>query len=104
MSKFSTQGSGNVFADLGFDAAEAASLKTRSDLMIKVEQFISNKRWTQAEAAQKMGVTQPRISDLVRGKIELFSSDALFTMLHKVGVDLKIEEAVSPSGFVYAQF
>lgn len=95
MNKLFTQGSDNVFADLGFDTTEAASLKVRSDLMIKIEKFISNKHWTQAEAAKRMGVTQPRISDLVRGKIELFSSDTLLEMLHKVGVELKIEEVVS---------
>ncbi|MBI2311568.1 MAG: XRE family transcriptional regulator [Betaproteobacteria bacterium] len=80
-----TVGSDNIFKDLGFGAEEAAKLKARSDLMIEVRQLIERNDWTQAEAAERLGVTQPRISDLVRGRINLFSVDALIDMLAKGG-------------------
>ena len=65
--------SGNVFRDLGFSRHEAEHLKIRSELMIRLARFIEAGRLTQAQAARLLGVTQPRISDLVRGKIDRFS-------------------------------
>src|SRR3954466_443909 len=73
--------SGDVFRDLGFDADEAAHLRIRANLMSRVRRLIDERGLTQAKAAQLFGVTQPRISDLVRGKIELFSIDGLVDML-----------------------
>jgi predicted XRE-type DNA-binding protein len=52
--------------------AEAENMKLRSALMIALKAHIKRREWTQAEAAQQLGVTQPRISDLMRGKIDLF--------------------------------
>jgi predicted XRE-type DNA-binding protein len=78
--------SGNVFRDLGFDREEAEHLKLRSDLMIEIRKVIEARRLTQAAAAALFGVSQPRISDLVRGKIDLFSIDTLIDMLAHVGV------------------
>ena len=72
-----TPSSGNVFTDLGFNEEEAEHLRIRSTLMIEVRKLIEERKLTQAGAAKLMGVTQPRISDLVRGKIDLFSIDAL---------------------------
>ncbi len=70
--------------------AEAASMKLRSRLIIAVRDHIANAVLSQAQAAKLLGVTQPRISDLMRGKIELFSLDTLVNMLgaagHKVDV------------------
>jgi len=71
---------GNVFEDLGFPKAEAENLKVRSALMALIRTIIAEEGLTQARAAKLFGVTQPRISDLVRGKIELFSIDALVNM------------------------
>ena len=81
---------GNVFQDLGFTAEEAASLKLRADLMIRIRRLIEGRRLTQAAAAKRFGVTQPRISDLVRGKIDLFSIDTLVDMLARAGVRVRL--------------
>ena len=87
-----TRSSGNVFRDLGFPAEEAEHLRLRSQLMIEVRKLIERRGLTQKEAALLFGVTQPRISDLVRGKIELFSIDTLVDMLAQAGarVDLVV--------------
>ena len=78
--------SGNVFRDLGFRADEAENLKLRADLMIELRKRIEHRRLTQVQAAALLGVTQPRISDLVRGKIDRFSIDTLVAMLGHAGV------------------
>jgi predicted XRE-type DNA-binding protein len=78
--------SGNVFRDLGFGAEEAENLRVRSELIIELSSLIKARRMTQARAAQVLGVSQPRISDLVRGKIERFSVDTLIEMLGRAGV------------------
>lgn len=83
--------SGNVFRDLGFGTAEAANLKIRADLMIAVDQLIKRRKLTQAAAAKVLGVSQPRISDLVRGKIHLFSIDSLIDMLTRAGSNVRVK-------------
>jgi len=87
--------SGNVFADLGFSPDEAEHLKLRAQLMGAVRQVIEQRQLTQAQAAKLLGVTQPRISNLIQGKIELFSMDTLVSMLAQAGVHvgLTIEAA-----------
>lgn len=80
-----TRSTGNVFEDLGFPKAEAENLKVRSALMALIRAIIAEEGLTQARAAKLFGVTQPRISDLVRGKIELFSIDALVNMVAASG-------------------
>jgi predicted XRE-type DNA-binding protein len=80
--------SGNVFSDLGFSAEEAENLRIRSDLMIELTQMIESQGLTQAAAAKLLGVTQPRISDLVRGKIDRFSVDTLIAMLGHAGASV----------------
>lgn len=82
--------SGNVFADLGFDAEEAQNLKVRADLMIEVTKLIESRGLTQAAAARLLGVTQPRISDLVRGKIDRFSVDSLIEILGRAGATVSV--------------
>jgi predicted XRE-type DNA-binding protein len=90
-----TTGSGNVFADLGFSPAEARNLRLRSEMMTALNDFITKVGLTQSEAAKRLHVTQPRISDLRRGKISRFSMDTLVNMLTDAGlsIDLRI---VSP--------
>ena len=78
--------SGNVFTDLGFPKGEAAHLLIRADLMIQLKALIEERGLTQKSAAEALGVTQPRISDLVRGRIDLFSIDTLVEMLTHLGV------------------
>jgi len=85
----------NVFRDLGFDIDESENLRIRSDLMIELSELIQNEGWTQAKAAQLMGVSQPRISDLVRGKIDRFSIDSLIAMLGSAGVRVRITTTAS---------
>jgi predicted XRE-type DNA-binding protein len=81
---------GNVFRDLGFDSAESANLKLRSELMIEISKLITTRRLTQAKAAALFGVSQPRVSDLVRGRIERFSVDTLVAMLGHAGVRVEL--------------
>lgn len=85
-----TRSSGNVFKDLGFPPREAQGLLVRSDLMIQVLKIIKKRKVTQAQAAKLFGVTQPRVSDLVRGKIALFSTDGLISMLSCAGIRVKL--------------
>jgi len=85
-----TPSSGNVFLDLGFPPGEAEHLSVRSHLMMAIEQLIKARGLTQTRAARLFGVTQPRVSDLVRGRIELFSIDALVEMLGRAGIGLSI--------------
>lgn len=82
--------SGNVFRDLGFSREESENLKIRSDLMIRLSKLIEARGLTQAQAAALLGVTQPRISDLVRGKIDRFSIDTLVAMLGHAGVTVHV--------------
>jgi predicted XRE-type DNA-binding protein len=84
------ESSGNVFKDLGFPQEESDKLIIKSRLMMEIESFIKNKGMTQAHAAGLMGVTRPRISDVMRGKIDKFTIDALVDMLSKAGLQVTI--------------
>jgi predicted XRE-type DNA-binding protein len=86
---------GNVFADLGFEPEEAANLLIRTDLMMEIEDIIERRGLRQKDAACLFGVSQPRVSDLVRGKIDAFTIDSLVTMLSRAGVtvELKVHRA-----------
>ena len=81
---------GNVFRDLGFSREESENLKIRANLMIRLSKLIDTRRLTQAQAARLFGVTQPRVSDLVRGKIDRFSIDTLVAMLGHAGVRVQV--------------
>jgi len=85
-----TRSTGNVFRDLGFPPDEAAHLRIRSDLLIQLQKTISSRRLKQAEAATLLGVTQPRVSDLMRGRIDLFSVDTLIDMLARLGIRVRL--------------
>jgi predicted XRE-type DNA-binding protein len=76
-------------------SAEAENMKLRAKLMMALEQHMTSRGWTQAEAARQLGVTQPRISDLKRGKIDLFALDGLVTMAAAAGltVEMTVTEA-----------
>src|SRR5687767_13539738 len=89
-----TRATDNIFADLGFGPEEAAHLRIRSLLMATLRQALEARGLTQAQSARLLGVSQPRISDLVRGKIEQFSIDTLVDMLARAGyqVDLQVEQ------------
>ena len=85
-----TESSSNVFADLGFEPAEAENLLVRSKLMAAIKAYIESEDITQDEAAERFGVAQPRISEIYQGKIELFSVDKLINMLARVGQHIEI--------------
>ena len=84
------RGSGNIFIDLGFGKAEAENLKLRSELMIRITQFYRKSGMTQAAAAKLLGLTQPRLNALLKGKIGLFSLDALVTVASKAGLSVRL--------------
>ncbi len=85
--------SGNVFRDLGFEPRQAESLRLRAQLMAELKRLIRARKLTQHSAARLLGVTQPRVSDLVRGKIELFSIEGLVNMLARAGVRVQLRLA-----------
>ncbi len=86
-----TKGSDNVFKDLGFDVPEAANLAIRAELMLDLRQFIQEKEWTQSQAAEFFGETQPRISNLINGDIHRFSLDKLVIMLGQAGKEVTVK-------------
>ncbi len=88
-----TPSSGNVFLDLGFEEAEAHVLLMRTDLMIEMEKFIAAKGWTQAEAAKRMGITQPRVSKLKKKAWDEFSLDMLLTLATRLGIRTELKLA-----------
>ena len=87
------KGSGNVFLDLGFDSAEARIMALRAEVMIRLEQQLKAKGWTQAEAAKHLGITQPRVSRLVKGRWQDFSLDMLLTLATRAGLDPQLRLA-----------
>ncbi len=88
-----TPSSGNVFADLGFDKAEAHVMALRAELMFRLSQELKAKGWTQAQAAEHLGVTQPRISKLNQGTWQDFSLDMLLTLAGRAGLHTEIRVA-----------
>jgi len=90
-----TKGNENVFIDCGFSHAEAENLRIRSRMMMALIARIQEKKLTQARAATIMRASQPRISNLMRGKIGLFTIDSLVNMLNAAG--LKVELEIRPT-------
>jgi len=80
------EGSGNIFIDLGFDPTEAEIMKLRTEVMIRTAQQLKAQGLTQAQAAKKLGITQPRVSRLIKGKLEDFSLDMLLKLAARVGL------------------
>lgn len=87
------KGSGNVFLDLGFDPAEAKVMALRAEVMIRMEQHLKAKGWTQAEAAKRLGISQPRVSRLTKGKWQDFSLDMLLTLAARAGLEPELRLA-----------
>ncbi|HPF26369.1 MAG: helix-turn-helix transcriptional regulator [Hyphomicrobiaceae bacterium] len=84
------KGSGNVFLDLGFDPAEAKVMALRAEVMIRMERHLKAQGWTQAEAATHLGITQPRVSRLIKGRWQDFSLDMLLTLASRAGLEPEI--------------
>ena len=88
-----TESSGNIFTALGFDPAEAAILQMRAKLMNDLRDFIRSSGMTQTEAAERLGIAQSRVSDLVRGKWDKFSLEMLISLEARVGRKVHLELA-----------
>ncbi len=86
---------GSIFDDLGFSDEVAENLKIRAKLMQELTQIIKDTGETQAEVAKRFGITQSRISDLMRGKIQKFTIDNLVNMLGKSGYGVEIHMKVA---------
>ena len=83
-------GSDNVFRDLGFPEAEAQNMLLRTDLVIHICKVIEKIGITQAEAAKRAGITQPRMNDLVKGHTEKFTLDALVKVASSFGYSVQL--------------
>lgn len=84
------EGFASAFDAVALNAEEAANMRARSELMNALEKYIKSAKWTQTEAAAHLGVTQPRISDLRRGKLSQFGLDHLVNMLARAGLAIDI--------------
>ncbi len=93
MSGTVTNSSGTIFIDLGYSQDEAAILQMRADLMADLRKWIKAKRLTQTKAATILGVSQSRVSDLIRGKWERFSLEMLITLATKAGMRVTLKKA-----------
>lgn len=98
MIEHTTPPDGNIFLDIGFDPDEAANLLVRTDLMIDIAQIIKSRGLKQKDAAKLFGVSQPRISEVMRGKIDAFTIDSLVNMLGNAGMRVTVAVAPLPSG------
>lgn len=85
-----TRGSGNVFRDLGFSKAEAENLRMRSELMTRIDAFHRESGLTQSDCARLLGLTQPRLNALLKGKLSQFSLDALVNIASRAGLNVRL--------------
>lgn len=83
-------GSDNIFRDLGFPEAEAQNLLLRADLVVHIRKVIDKLGLTQAEAAKRAGITQPRMNNLVKGRTEKFTLDAMVNVASQLGYTVKL--------------
>ena len=88
-----TKGSSNIFLDLCFDEDEAAILKMRAEVMIRIEKRIAAKGWTQTVAARELGLSQPHVSKIKRGEWKDFSLDTPLTIASRLGLRPKLKLA-----------
>ena len=93
MSATITESSGNVFADLGFEPAEAAILEMRARLMSDLRSYIQSSGMSQAQAAKKLRIGRERMSDLTRGQWQEFSLEMLITLAARAGRKVTLELA-----------
>ena len=92
------RGSGNVFADLGL--ADAEKLKIKTGLVVEIRKAMRSRGLTQQEAAKRMGITQPKVSDMMRGDFSNLSERKLMDCLNRLGYDIeiKVRPAAEPLG------
>ena len=90
MSKKMTESSGNIFLDLGFPPHEAEVMLLRAKLAEALRAWMERENLTQARAAKRLGITQPRVSEITRGKVELLSLDYLVGLCAKAGISVGV--------------
>jgi predicted XRE-type DNA-binding protein len=91
MSKPKIESYASVWDALADTPEEAANLRARAELMQQIAAIVSENGWTQVEAAKHCGVTQPRINDLLRGRVSRFSLDALVNIATAIGRRVHVE-------------
>lgn len=91
----------NIFDVVAENSAEAADLQFRADLMLTLRKLLEERKLRQAEIAEALGVSQPRVSELMRGKIDLFSADKLIGFLARL--DVRLRPSVDASGRVICE-
>lgn len=84
-----THSTGNVFRDVGFSREDSAHLLVRADLLIQLQKTLESRCLEQTEAAELLRVTRPRVGELLRGRIDLFSTDTLIDMLARLRVGVR---------------
>ena len=93
MSKKVKESSGNIFLDLGFPPHEAAVMLLRAELAEALRAWMDREKLTQAQAAKRLQIAQPRISEIARGKVELLSLDYLVGLCAKAGLPVAVRVA-----------
>ncbi len=93
MKKHIVKSSGNVFLDLGFPPEEAAILQMRAEVMTDLRKFIERNKLTQAKTAAILGISQSRVSDLIRGKWEKFSLEMLIALATKAVMHISLNRS-----------
>jgi predicted XRE-type DNA-binding protein len=93
MAKKAVRSSGNVFLDLGFAPPEASVMLLRAQLAEALRVWMEKGKLTQAQAAKRLGIAQPRVSDIVRNKVELMSLDYLVGLCAKAKLDVGLRLA-----------
>ena len=92
------KGKANIFEDLGFDIQESQNLPLRSQTVVVLVHWFEGSGLTQAVAAKTLGITQPRLNQLLKGKIEIFSLDALVNMATNAG--MRVGLSIRPNAAV----
>ena len=85
-----SRSTGHIFRHLGFSKTEAENLRLRAELMMRIEDYCRHGHMTQAQAAKLLGLTQPRLNALLKGKIDLFSLDALVAVANRAGLSVRL--------------
>ena len=93
MNRELTASSGNIFLDLGFPPNEAEVMLLRAKLAEALRAWMGRENLTQAKAAKRLGITQPRVSEITRGKVEILSLDCLVGLCAKVGIPVGLRLA-----------
>jgi predicted XRE-type DNA-binding protein len=93
MGKRITESSGNIFLDMGYPPHEASVMLLRAELAEILRAWMERNRLTQAQAAKRLGISQPRVSEIVRGKVGLLSLDYLVGLCAKAKVPIGIHRA-----------